>query len=170
MKNTVRFSLAVFVISTLVAFVSTNVYWLLTVNYAKPIKKFGEKGVLTGFDAAKQLIAEYGVDAYLYGMASYFVVVFALCVIACLMRKHSTRKEIIAKQLVLGTVGSIIYYLLSIGVFVNDKVNEYSGSVGGYDVIHEVGYSWLVVHLVAVSFLFFVTTIVNTGLCRKLIK
>lgn len=160
---------AKFISSSIFAFISTNIYWLLTVTYTKPVKDVGEPGVISGFEAAKILIEKHGLDAYLNGMLVYFIVVLVCCLsISFFAEKAGKFKAIIFKSFLLSLAGAFVYYLLDFKVYIEDRVHHQSGFVGGYEAASEVGYLWLSISLIALSVLIFITMLAHAGVCRYL--
>lgn len=155
-----------FVTSLTSAFALTNVYWLLTVTYAKPVTDFGEKGVLTGFEAAEFLISKYGLDAYLNGLFGLYVVAAISCFVLCLIGVRGDAKAIVLKAALLSVFSALVFRFFYLKVYVRDGLTGKSGFYSGLDAIQEVGLVWLLGNFFFLSVLFFATLILNTLSCR----
>lgn len=160
-----------FVSSIMLAFISTNIYWLLTVTYVKPVKNFGDKGVISGFEAANYLIKTYGVDVYLTGMSAYFIVVLIGCLASCfVVGKTNKNSVLVFKSYLLSLAFAFIYYLLDLKVYMVDLAHRRSALVGGYKAVSELGYLWLILSLMALSALIFITLLAQIRLCKYLAR
>lgn len=157
-------------LSALVAFISTNIYWILTVSYAKSVTSYGEPSVLTGVDAAKHLISEYGFKVYLSGMSAYYIVCLFLCSLICMRAVKKGFLASLISTLVFCVIGAVVFYIIDLKIYVGNRVTGTSEVISGYSVIAEVGYAWFFVSLLALTFLLFLTVVANLWLCRHVEK
>ncbi|WP_303902821.1 hypothetical protein [Thiohalomonas denitrificans] len=139
-------------------------------TYAKPVKEFGEKGVLSGFEAAIFLISKYGFDAYLYGLSGYYMIAAASCFVLCLFGWKDGPKILGVKAALLSIFSAAIFYFFDFKIYVNSSLNGQRGFVSGYNAIHEVGGVWLLVNMFSLSLLFFATLLVNAFFCRLFVR
>ena len=152
------------VIMALIAFASTNVYWLLTVVYVYDVAELGSPSVLYGFQAASKLIELHGIQAYLSGAYSYFIFVLVGLIIANYVLKPKTKLMKVVGLLGCALAVAIVYYLISVTVRIQDRVEGIDITLSGSEAFAEIGFLGIVFGIVGIWIIFSITFLIDLGI------
>jgi len=158
-------------ISLLVSFVSTNLYWILTSLHVKTIVNYGERASLWGLEATIYNIKAYGIKTYLDGMLTFFTVTFCI-VIVFLVITHKVKLGKFGKLLFslgIGFIGAIIYYLFFVGLRTANYITSEVVYFYGLDFVREVGIKNALGNIIGIWGLMtmtIITTIIMTRLLQ----
>lgn len=155
--------------SSFVAFLSTNIYWLLTVRHVSEVKRFGQPGVASGFRAARLLIEKFGFDAYLHGMLNYYLasVLCCLFVWALVAKRNFGSTAVIS--FVVSLLTALVYYLIDLRVRVFNALELRHETAGLLETLKNIDSSWLILSIMAISVMFFVAALINVIICKSVV-
>lgn len=152
-------------ISVFVAFLSTNIYWLLTVSYIPEVKKIGEPGMLVGFQAVEKLFSLYGFSIYLRGMSSYFITILLVCILTFYIVRNIQKRHLsILSASACALISSIIYYLFTATVYMYDAISDTNIVLSGLDALSEQGIVNIAIGIIGVFVLIGITVLVDLGI------
>lgn len=156
-------TLVQFVNSMLFAFLSTNVYWLLTVSYVLPEKKLGDIGILFGIEAASYLIEIKGLSVYLDGMLVYYFVSLCCCLFGYIIyeNKYKKIKALSLISMLIGLIGATLYYLLSVKIFIHNEVEGTSNVISGVEALISIGFIQSALSITGIWIALFLTTFLS---------
>ena len=150
----------------LIAFLATNLFWVMTVTYAAPVAEFGEKAVFVGFEAASKLLRHNGFKAYLDGMSWFFVFLSFCSFISCILMIRNAIKYPVWLGFVVSIIGSLAYFMFSVNVYEYDSLAGQSRVVCGLEAIKQSGYAWSLFSWLSIAAIFFASGIISMAIVR----